>query len=147
MDRYWLTLPNGATTIHRFPFPLQAKNDGEEGDGDEEFDFQIVKCRFPPQTDDEKSTIMWYLHHEGTETWSFASLNLHSVDLRFFRTEKGYIGVAHPNAAPGDQVVILPGSPVPITLREFPEGHVFIGQRSANTPTARRNVTWNKRLT
>lgn len=136
LDRYRLILANGANTIRRFPPPQKAQ-ESDDGGSDEEFDFQVVRCRFPPRTEDEENTMMWYLRHEVIETWSFASLNLHSANLRFFRTANGYIGVAHPNAAPGDQVTVLPGSPVPLILREYPEGHVFIGQRFALPSTSK----------
>lgn len=148
LDRYRVILPKRATTLSRFPSVFQeeggkpevSEDGGKEQKGeaegetgkDGEFDFQIVKCAFPPRTADEEDTIMWYLRHEVIEMWSFASVNLHSANLRFLKTEKGYIGVAHPNAEPGDRVVIFPGSPVPLVVRDYSEGHALIGQRFAS---------------
>ncbi|KAK1979344.1 heterokaryon incompatibility protein-domain-containing protein [Colletotrichum cereale] len=87
-----------------------------------------ITCNFPPQNNDDETYLIYYLRHEAAELWRFASLNLHCVDLSFFKTAKGYIGVGHPNTQPGDKVVVLSGALVPLTLREFPEGHVLIGE-------------------
>lgn len=85
---------------------------------------------FPPRNPREEEQLVSYIRHEVIELWSFASLNLHAANLRFFRTVKGYIGVGHPNVRPGDKVVVLLGAPVPFVLREDPEGNnMVVGER------------------
>lgn len=83
---------------------------------------------FPPEDKSEEQWLIWYLRHEVTEMWTFGNVNLHCANLRFFRTVKGYIGVSHPNARPGDTVAVLLGAPIPLVLREYAEGHLVVGQ-------------------
>lgn len=89
---------------------------------------------FPPKDENDETWLIWYLRHEVTEMWNFGKVNLHCANLRFFRTAKGFIGVSHPNVRIGDKVVVVLGAPVPFVLREYPEGHVVMGQRYVHTP-------------
>lgn len=104
--------------------------------GDEEMaDLFFQELRnFPPRDQDDELWLISYLCHEVNEVWMFGKVNLHSVNLSLFRTSKGFIGVSHPYVCVGDKVAILLGAPVPFVLREYPEGHVVIGQRYVNTP-------------
>lgn len=85
--------------------------------------------KFPPADHDQESTMLMYMRTITLELWNFNKLNPYCVNLRFFTTSRGYIGIGHPSCAPGDKVTVLLGSSVPLVLREFPEGHVLIGER------------------
>ncbi|OJI97959.1 hypothetical protein ASPVEDRAFT_37415 [Aspergillus versicolor CBS 583.65] len=87
-----------------------------------------VDCGFPPESQSDEDFLIFYVRKEGAEWWAFGNINLHCVNLVFFRTAKGSIGVGHPNIQPGDQIAVLLGAPVPIVLRQYEEGHIVIGQ-------------------
>ncbi|KLU91979.1 hypothetical protein MAPG_10926 [Magnaporthiopsis poae ATCC 64411] len=74
------------------------------------------------------SEVLTSLLGETIEAYQFANANPYSLGMRFFRTRQGYIGIGHPNVREGDKIVVLLGAPVPLILREFPEGHMVVGQ-------------------
>ena len=124
LDRYRSSSSDGLKYhIHRLPSQI----------GNQEaaniFSHAGIECAFPPKNLDDELLLIYFLRHEVTEMWTFASINLHCANLSLFRTQKGYIGVTHPNAQPGDKVAVLLGASVPLVLREYAEGHLLIGQR------------------
>ena len=123
IDRYrcWVNAYN--FDIRRFPPVLDREMI------DRIFKSLNVYPSFPPESLNDEVCWIWYLQQEATETYFAASVNLHCNDLRIFRTETGYIGLCHPGAHPGDQTVVLLGASVSVILREYPEGHILIGQR------------------
>ncbi|RSL73995.1 hypothetical protein CEP53_000590 [Fusarium sp. AF-6] len=82
-----------------------------------------IRCSFPPTTQHEELLFLNHMHNLAAQLWIWKG-NLYCAALRLFRTKKGYIGLCHPRARPGDEVAILFGAPVPIVLREFNEGYV-----------------------
>ncbi|KLU89562.1 hypothetical protein MAPG_08533 [Magnaporthiopsis poae ATCC 64411] len=87
---------------------------------------------FPPANPKEEEVMLRILVFDTMELGEPVKVNLFSLFMRMFRTSKGYIGIGHPCAMVGDEVVVLLGSPVPLILREqFPLGHAVVGQRHA----------------
>ena len=124
LDRYYdKRNQNGDFHIARMPAELQGRNVAELiGAPDEQ-------CSIPPKDKEEESLLLWYLSSDAIRGLSIGAAYPHSLIVEFFRTTKGYIGVANPGPRVGDKVVVVFGSPVPLILREYPEGHTFVGQR------------------
>lgn len=133
LDRYRSNSRDG----HNYRI-LRLPSEIGEKEGADIFGPAGIKCVFPPQNSDDEGWLVYFLRHEATELWSFASVNLHCVNLSLFRTKKGYIGMGHPNVQPGDKVTVLLGAPVPLVLREYAEGHLLIGQRFVTPHSIRR---------
>jgi hypothetical protein len=58
------------------------------------------------------------------------------LQLSFFVTRKGYIGVGHPNIAVGDTIAVLLGGPVPYILRKYNDAYVLVGEWYVSHPIA-----------
>ena len=48
--------------------------------------------------------------------------------MRFFTSDRGYIGMAHPQASPGDKSCVLLGCGMPIALRKCERSYKVIGE-------------------
>lgn len=90
--------------------------------------WEYAGIHIPPRDQKEERILALYICLSLVQSDSLDKVNLHSMLLSFFRTEKGYFGVGHPFARAGDRVVVLLGAPVPFIIRDFPEGQVVIGE-------------------
>lgn len=86
---------------------------------------------FPPANLKEEAHMLLVLAMDTMEAGDPLKVDLYSLLMRMFRTSKGYIGIGHPATMVKDKVVVLLGSSVPLILREFPLGHIVVGQRYA----------------
>ncbi|KAI0404111.1 heterokaryon incompatibility protein-domain-containing protein [Xylaria palmicola] len=132
-EAFWRTLfldrycggrtENGSYVLQRLP-------DGTDKEKMAQFFARLIgeNSAFPPKDDDDEIKFLDYMALEAIEMWSFCNVNVHCLGLSFFVTERGGIGVGHPNMRCGDKVTVLFGSAVPIILREYEEGHMVIGQ-------------------
>ncbi|KAH6663473.1 heterokaryon incompatibility protein-domain-containing protein [Halenospora varia] len=67
--------------------------------------------------------------HDSTLTGFLQALNrVVRFDRRILVTDKGYIGMAHPQARLGDKVCLIMGCGVPLILREDANGFRIIGE-------------------
>ncbi|KAH8648784.1 heterokaryon incompatibility protein-domain-containing protein [Tricladium varicosporioides] len=67
--------------------------------------------------------------HDSTLKGFIQALNrVVRFDRRILVTEKGYIGMVHPQARPGDKVCLIMGCGVPLILREDVNGFRLVGE-------------------
>ncbi|KAK6065750.1 heterokaryon incompatibility protein [Seiridium cupressi] len=84
---------------------------------------------FPPQNTDDFDAVFNLLMRQMVEGTSYYGVNPQSIGRSLFVTEKGYLGIGHPNTRPGDIVTVLLGGSTPWVLREYPEGCIVVGER------------------
>ncbi|KAL8415482.1 hypothetical protein RB596_006186 [Gaeumannomyces avenae] len=97
--------------------------EGENASGPAQF-----AGRFPPTNPLHERNMGLVLAMDTFLRGQFVKVNMFSFWMSMFRTSKGYIGVGHPDTQAGDKIVVLLGSPVPLILRDYPEGYVIVGQ-------------------